>query len=244
MLVLVAGPMMLKRQRVCSKHRALLILRGVSGALGAFTYYAAIAQVPLAETMALVNLSPFVVTILASIFLKEKCGKRHIAALLISFLGALCIIRPNFNTLNTGYLIAFASAVITGCSYTLVRKLKQDVDTQTIVFYYCIVSVLFSLAFMGFSGFVWPSLLDWFKLVCLGVVAQLFNWTNTSAYKYAPAGKIAIFGYMSIFCSALFGIVLWNEYLVVGTVIGILLIFSGAFLSFYNEKTENMNISQ
>ena len=85
MLVLFAGPRMLKRQRDCNKHKALLILRGVSGALRASTQYAAIAQVPLAETMARVNLSPFVVTILASIFLKEKCGKRHIAALLIRF---------------------------------------------------------------------------------------------------------------------------------------------------------------
>jgi len=41
MLVLFAGPRMLKRQRVCNKHKALLILRGVSGALRASTQYAA-----------------------------------------------------------------------------------------------------------------------------------------------------------------------------------------------------------
>ena len=133
MLLVASGTMAAKHQRLSGNHKPLLILRGVSGVLGAFTYYAAVARAPLAETMALVNLSPFVVTVLAAKFLRERMRKGHILALIISFAGALFIIRPNFSCVEVGYLIAFASAVITGCSYTMVRKLKQDVDTHCVL---------------------------------------------------------------------------------------------------------------
>ena len=66
MLIVASGTMLVKHQRLSGRQKPLLILRGFSGVLGAFTYYAAVAQAPLAETMALVNLSPFVVTVLAT----------------------------------------------------------------------------------------------------------------------------------------------------------------------------------
>lgn len=241
MLLLGTGTMAVHHQKLGSIHRPLLILRGLSGAAGAFTYYAALAMIPLAETMALVNLSPFIVSILAGLFLKEEIRKNHLLALLISFAGALCIIRPSFGHISAGYLIAFASAVITGCSYTMVRKLKQDMDTPTIVFYYNIVSVLVAFPVMMINGFVMPAGLEWVKLICLGLSALLFNHFNTSAYKYAAAGKISIYNYLSIIFSAVFGILLWNEHLVWGTGLGIALILAGAVLSFRNNHENGSN---
>ncbi|MEY8262039.1 DMT family transporter [Oscillospiraceae bacterium 50-60] len=236
MLVVASGTMLAKGQRLSGEQRPLLILRGFSGVLGAFTYYAAVARAPLAETMALVNLSPFVVTVLAAVFLKERLRKGHIAALLVSFAGALCIIRPSFSQVDTGYLIAFASAVITGCSYTMVRKLKQSVATPTIVFYYNIVTVLAAFPVMMLGGFVMPSWTEWVKLLCLGISALLFNYFNTSAYKYAPAGEISIYNYLSVIFSSAFGVLLWKEHLVAGTLAGIALILGGAYLSFRSDR--------
>lgn len=241
MLAVASATMAVKHQRLSGKHKPLLILRGFSGVLGAFTYYAAVARAPLAETMALVNLSPFVVTVLAAAFLGERLRKGHVLALLISFGGALCIIRPNFAHVETGYLIAFASAVITGCSYTMVRKLKQDVDTPTIVFYYNIVTALVAFPVMMLGGFVMPSGAEWIKLLCLGISALLFNYFNTSAYKYAPAGEISIYNYLSVIFSSAFGVLLWKEHLVAGTVLGIALILGGAYLSFRSDKRSAAN---
>ena len=238
MLLVGSGSMVLRHQKLGRKHRFLLILRGLSGAMGAFTYYAALAMIPLAETMALVYWSPFIVSILAGLFLKEEIRRNHLLALLISFAGALCIIRPTFEGVGAGYLVAFASAVITGCSYTLVRKLKHDVDTPTIVFYYNVVSILVAFPVMLMGGFVMPVGAEWFKLVCLGLAALLFNQLNTSAYQYAAAGKISIYNYLSIIFSAVFGSFLWNEHLILGTGIGIALILTGAALSFWSGRED------
>lgn len=239
MLVVGCASMAAQRQKLSSKHRPLLLARGVSGALGAFTYYAAVARAPLSETMALVNLSPFVVTVLAALFLGESIRRGHIVALFVSFAGALCIIRPSFGSVEAGYLIAFSSAVITGCSYTMVRQLKKDVDTPTIVFYYNIVTVLGALPVMLLTGFVTPVGFTWVKLLLLGISALLFNVLSTSSYKYAPAGDVAIFNYLSIIFSSLFGILLWDEHMVVGTAIGIALILGGAWLSFASDKKKS-----
>lgn len=243
MLIVACTTMVVQHQKLSGKHKPLLIARGLSGALGAFTYYAAVAMVPLAETMALVNLSPFVVTVLAALFLHEGIRRGHVVALVVSFAGALCIIRPSFDHVELGYLIAFASAVITGCSYAMVRKLKQDVDTPTIVFYYNIVTVVASFPVMLASGFVMPAGVEWVKLFFLGVSALLFNYFNTSAYKYAPAGEISIYNYLSIIFSSFLGILLWGEYLVIGTVIGIVLILGGAYLSFRSDRSHQEEVS-
>ena len=237
MLLGGCGSMVLKRQRL-SPCKSLLVLRGLSGAFGALTYYAAVAAAPLAEAMALVNLSPFVVTVLAAMSLQEGIRKNHVAALLVSFIGALCIIRPGFGSLQAGHLIAFASAVITGCSYTMVRRLKRDTDTPTIVFYYNIMTVSVALPLTVLGGFVMPRGLEWVKLVCLGLCSLLFNYFSTASYQYAPAGEISIYTYLSILFSALIGVLVWKERLVSGTVVGILLVLAGAYLSFRSEKDD------
>lgn len=236
MLLVSCGTMVVKHQRLTHRHVPLLVARGFSGALGAFTYYAAVASIPLAETMALVNLSPFAVTILAAVFLKEKIHRWNFIALVASFAGALCIIRPSFGSVEPGYLIALASAIITGCSYTMVRRLKQDVDTPTIVFYYNIVTVAVAFPVMMLGGFVVPSGAELFKLFCLGVSALLFNYFNTSAYQYAPAGEISIYNYFSIIFSSVFGFLLWSEHLAAATAAGIVLILFGAYWSFRGER--------
>jgi len=240
LVMLIGGclSMLLQRQRLSSQNRPLLVARGVSGAFGALTYYAAVARVPLAETMALVNLSPFVVTILAALFLKEKIHRGHVFALLIGFGGALCIIRPGFEMLQLGHFIAVSSAIITGCSYTMVRKLKQTTDTPTIVFYYNIMTVLIALPLTILGGFVMPQGLEWLKLICLGTCSLLFNYFNTASYKHAPAGEISIYNYLSILFSSLLGILLWDEHLVLGTGIGILLILCGAYMSSKSDRSK------
>ena len=118
------------------------------------------------------------------------------------------------------------------------RKLKHDVDTPTIVFYYNVVSILVAFPVMLMGGFVMPVGAEWFKLVCLGLAALLFNQLNTSAYQYAAAGKISIYNYLSIIFSAVFGSFLWNEHLILGTGIGIALILTGAALSFWSGRED------
>lgn len=239
LVMLLAGLLSMKwaGQKLSSDHKGWLVLRGISGAMGAFTYYAAVARIPLAETMALVNLSPFVVTILAGIFLKEGFRRSNILGIIISFAGAIFVINPGFATMNTGILIALASAFITGCSNTLVRKLRTDTDTPTIVFYYNIITIVIFFPAMLYGGFVMPSPAECVKLVFLGASSLLFNYCNTASYKYAHAGEVAIYTYFSIIFSSMTGFLIWGEIPALMTVAGVILIIGGAYISFRFESS-------
>lgn len=236
MLLLGCSSMIARHQSLDNRQLPLLLARGLSGAFGALTYYAAVASIPLSETMALVNLSPFIVTVLAAVFLKEKIFKHNIAALVLSFGGALVIIQPGFRAVSAAYLTALASAFITGCSYTMVRQLKKNTDTSSIVFYYNAVTLAVALPLVLLEGFVMPQGLTWFKLFCLGLCSLLFNYFNTASYKYANAGDISIYTYLSIIFSTIIGIVFWKEALVPATAVGIALILGGAWYSFSRGK--------
>ncbi len=226
------------RSRAPFKHvnRGMLILRGLTGLAGGLTYYLAVSKAPMAEVITLSNMFPFMVVILSAIFLKEKIRSYHIAAVAISFVGAIFVIRPGFAEINIYYIIAFTSAIFTAFSYTILRHLRTTDTSEIVVFYFSLIGVLGCIPIMLLGEFVVPTAYQFFQLLILGFNATLYQWLVSSAYKYAPAGELSIYSYTTIIFSALLGILLWQEYLVPATIIGIACIFIGGYIIFRKEK--------
>jgi drug/metabolite transporter (DMT)-like permease len=214
----------------------MLILRGLTGVVGGITFYVAISGAPMAEVTTLSNIFPFMVVILSAIFLKEPIRRFHIIAVVISFIGAMFVIRPGFTEINIYYIIAFVSAIFTAFSYTILKHLRITDTSEIVVFYYSIIGVLGCIPIMILGNFIIPTPFQFFQLLVLGLNATLYQWFISSAYKYAPAGELSIYSYTTIVFSALMGILFWQEYLVPATIIGILCIFIGGYVIFRKEK--------
>ena len=219
-------------------NQGMLILRGLTGLAGGLTYYLAVSRAPLAEVISLSNMFPFLVVILSAIFLKEKIRPYHIVAVGISFIGAIFVIRPGFDEINMYFIIAFASAVFSGVSYTILKHLRTTDTSEIVVFYFSLISVLGCIPIMLLGEFVLPTGYQFFQLSVLGLNATLYQWLLSSAYKYAPAGELSIYSYTTIIFSALLGIVLWQEYLVPATITGMACILTGGYIIFRKEKTK------
>ena len=76
------------------RHPLLQIFRGGLLLISTFLFFAAIAQMPIADALALVFISPLIVTALSPVLLGEQVGSRRWAAVWTGFIGALIIIRP------------------------------------------------------------------------------------------------------------------------------------------------------
>ncbi|MBU3093153.1 hypothetical protein K2F40_14265 [Clostridium sp. CM028] len=59
-----------------------------------------------------------------------------------AFIGALLIIKPQFNFLVLPPPLGFISAMCAGAAYTLIRCLRDREKASTIVFYFSFVSVV------------------------------------------------------------------------------------------------------
>lgn len=217
-------------------NQTMLILRGLTGLAGGLTYYLAVSKAPLAEVISLSNMFPFMVILLSAFFLKEKIKSYHILAVAISFAGALFVIRPGFDDINIYYIVAFASAVFTAFSYTILKHIRTTDTSEIVVFYFSLIGVLGCIPIMVLGQFILPTPFQFFQLSILGLNATLYQLLISSAYKYAPAGELSIYSYTTILFSSLMGILFWQEYLMPATVFGIACIFIGGYIIYKKDN--------
>ena len=68
-------------------------MRSLCGLVAFVSFYAALRHLPLADAVAIAFGSPFLVTALAGVVLKEHVGRQWLA-IAVGFLGMLLIVRP------------------------------------------------------------------------------------------------------------------------------------------------------
>ncbi|MEL7598462.1 MAG: DMT family transporter, partial [Clostridiaceae bacterium] len=192
------------------ENQKYLIARSFLGLTGVFLYFYSISKLNLADSAMLNKLSPFFITIFAVIFLKEKLTPMKVISMFVVFLGALLVIKPQWNLSVVPAISGFLSAAFAGGAYTLVRFLKNRENPATIVFYFSFVSVIGTLPFM-LVNFAIPTKIQFVYLVLTGVFAAVAQFALTYSYKYAPASEVAIYNYVNIVFSAIIGFFIWGE---------------------------------
>ena len=218
------------------ENRKFLIGRALLGTLGIIANYYAIEHLILADANMLNQLSPFFVIIFSSLFLKEKITKNQFIILITAFLGSLFIIRPSFSLEIIPALVGLSSAIFAGAAYTFVRFLGNREKGPTIVFFFSLFSILFTLPFViiTFKPF---SILQLFYLLMAGVAASVAQFSLTSAYKYAPAKEISIYSYTQIIFTAFIGFILFGQVPTKFSFIGYAIVIIASIAMFiYNNK--------
>ena len=222
------------------ENQKTLILRSVFGTLGIVFNFYAIDKLVLSDANMLNKLSPFFVIIFSAIFLKEKINTKQGLAIIVAFIGALFIIKPQFNFDIVPSLIGVLGAICAAAAYTCLRALGGKEKYYTIVFYFSFFSTIAILPFM-LIVYKEMSMLQFVYLILAGIFASIGQFGITIAYKYAKAKEISIFDYSNILFSAIISIVLFNvipDYL---SVIGYIIIFAVSLYMFlYNKKLDKI----
>jgi len=218
-------------------NKKLILLRSTFGLLGIFAYYTALSLLSLSDAVIINKLSPFFVLIFSALFLKEKIKGKQIYALILAVTGALFVIKPSFDLTIIPALIGLASAILAGAAYTTVRKLSESDEPLVIVFYFSLITTLVTLPMMVFTKtFVMPNSMEFLLLTLIGLSAVTAQILMTSAYRYAPAGELAIYTYSNIIFSIIFSIVIWSDFPDFYSLIGALLIVSGGYINYKVKK--------
>lgn len=220
------------------KNLPQLIMRAAFGTVGIVCNYYAIDHLVLSDASMLNKLSPFFAVIISYFYLKEKVTPFQISAVIIAFLGALCIIKPGFSSLITGpALIGALGGLGAGAAYTMVRKLSLNGERGPfIVFFFSAFSCIVCLPYLLFAYH--PMTLQ--QLICLilaGLAAAGGQFTITAAYAHAPAREISVFDYSQIVFAALLGFFFLNQVPDLLSLIGYVIICSTSVaMFFYNHK--------
>ncbi|EDS78264.1 DMT family transporter [Clostridium massiliodielmoense] len=225
------GPILGKKE-----NQKYLLARALLGLTGMFLYFYSIDHLKLADSAMLNKLSPFFITLFAIMFLKEELTGMKIVSMIIVFVGALLVIKPQWDLSIIPALAGFLSAAFAGGAYTLVRFLKDRENPSTIVFYFSLVSVLGSFPFM-LMNFIMPTKIQFLYLILTGVFAAIAQFSLTYSYKYAPASEVAIYNYVNIVFSGIIGFFIWNEIPDKLSILGgVIILIMATIVYFYNKK--------
>ncbi|MBC2857315.1 DMT family transporter [Cetobacterium sp. 2A] len=219
-----------------SRGRKLLFIRAIFGTTGAVLYFFAISKINLANAVLLNNLSPFWVTILAWMFLKEKPSKKGMIYLVVILIGAILVIKPKMDFSIIPSLLGFASSFFAGAAYTYVRYLRKLDNSSNIVFWFSLYSAIFMLPLMFMETFIVPNFYQLLLLSAVGICGALGQIFLTSAYRIAPVNEVSIYQYLNIIFAAIYGVLLWHQIPDSLSLIGGFIILGSAYLNFYEHK--------
>jgi drug/metabolite transporter (DMT)-like permease len=237
-------------------HRiGLHILRGIFLYISYTAYYLALAQLPMATSVALYFTVPFFVATLGIPILGERVALRNWIAIGMGFLGVLIILRPGAGLIEPASFLPIVSALAYAISALLARRLGTTEGgaamALTATAFYLVAGAITALALAGtpsesahrsvrflLNPWVWPGLLDLGLLSLCGVISAAGFFFLSQGYRLAEANRAAPFEYASLPWSILWGYLFFGNFPDVATLGGAVVIMGAGFYTLHYERRE------
>jgi len=211
---------------VFGQAKALLILRGLSGAFALILNYYLIQQVPLAAASTLVYLVPIFTTVLGIFFVGEKVRALQFMFFVLSFSGILIIQGFDERVSFFHLLVGISCSMLMGLAYNCVRKLTRTEHPIVIMYYFPLLCLPVTLIGMLFDWKT-PEGIEWLYLLMVGVTGQLAQYYLTRSYQIAEIATVSIASYSSIIFTLSLGFILFGESFNAMTYLGMFLVVLG-----------------
>ena len=260
--ILISYLIFSKQKIILKTHYPLLTtVRVICFFFGFSFFYASLTFMSLAMANALFFCSPFFISILAMVFLKEKIGIRRWSAIFVGFIGVYIVLNPNFENFNIMNLAPIACALCYSISMTITKIISDKDNVYTQMLHLYIGAIIISTFFFIFTGngqfntFADPTfqfmLREWFTntsyawpiIIAMGVVATFSFYFVFSAYSIASPSAVSLFEYSLIVWSIITGYLLFNDIPSIRTFIGITLIISAGIYIYVRERARDQYIA-
>ena len=261
-LILLFVFLKIKSQKLVFKtHYPLLTCcRVICFFFGFSFFYISLTYMSLAMANALFFSSPFFISILAIIFLREKIGIRRWLAILVGFIGVYVVLNPDFENFNYMKLAPVACALCYAISMTITKITSDKDNVYSQMFHLYIGAIGISILFFIFTGkgqfntFSDPTFQfitrEWFTntayawpyIVAMGFVAAVSFYCVFSAYSVASPSVVSLFEYSLIIWAIIIGYVLFNDVPTVRTFVGVALIIGAGVYIYLREKAKDQMI--
>ena len=210
--VVLIAPVLLRMfaARAAPSRIGLHMLRGLAHGTAVMLWFFAMARIPIAQVTAIGFTTPIFTTMGAVLFLGEVLHARRIAAVVVSFLGTLIILRPGAVSIELGALAQLAAAPLFACSFLIAKKLTQTESSASIVAY---MSVFVTLALLPPALLAWrtPTLTELGWLFVTAVFATAGHYTFTRAMQTVELTVLQPFSFLQLVWATLLGFYAFSE---------------------------------
>ena len=252
LLVLIAGFIAKPPENKGGKFH-LLIFRGMMGTTALYTLLYCILHLLLGTAMTYNLTSALFIAVFSFILFREYHGRIVLLAVLLGFAGMLLIYKPAMHFPWYYHLAGLLSGITSALAYITVNRLAGYYDSRIIVLAFIGTGVLVPTLLM-ITGYIfnitpddvffiqwkWPSGIEWFYVLWLGLAALFGQYFVTKAYGADKAGIVSSIGYANIIFSVFIGMALGDAFPDLMSSAGILcIILSGVIISVFKSKTKS-----
>ncbi len=227
LMVVLLGPkygtaLVATRRPVAQVTRALLLVAVTGFAMAAFQV------MPLAETTALIFVTPLLVALLAGPMLGEMVGLPRWIAALVGFGGMLLIARPGSDLAPAGIAYTLIAAVCYAFYQIQTRKMTATEKPLTMVFYTALVGTAsMSLALPWIWTGPTPTAMEALMICSLALYGGTGHFLLTHAFRHAPASVLAPFLYAQLIWASLLGWLFYDQWPDTLSIAGMVTIVAG-----------------
>ena len=241
--VMVLSPIFIKTKLNVFKtsHLKVHFLRVLINYPSMLLFFYGINFVTIEKANSLTFIVPFIATILAVIFLKEKIYVYRIFALVLGFIGMLIIIRPGMIEVSYGVYMILISSFLWAVMIIITKILSKDESAITILSYQYLLMFLISFVFALFNWQT-PSQETVLYLFLAGLSGTIFHLTLYQAYKLVDVSLVQPYSFLVLVFASILGYFVFDEVPDIYTWIGTSIIFVGIIIISIREMQINKNI--
>ena len=244
-----------------SQYPLLTIIRSILFMFAFLFYYIGLAYLPYAVTTALFFTTPFFITILSKIFLKENIGLIRLLTIIFGFIGVVIIANPTFDSFNIFMIFPILCAFGYSASMIIIKITSDKDSVYSQTFHVYLATLLFAplVTYIGSSfdaysadnkvlNFVFRSwelnlYTQYFLIFVVGVCVVAGFLLIFNAYRVGKPFIIAPFEYTILLWSIFYGWLIWDEKVTIQSWIGMAMIVAAGIYLFYRERVNEQEIT-
>lgn len=212
------------------------LARGTLLGVATWLFITAISRIPMADAVALLFVTPLLVTALSPFLLGERVGPRRWTAVVIGFVGVLIMVRPGAGVTDPYALLALGAGLCNTFYVILTRTASVSAPPLVSLFYSgCIPAIGYTIA----VPFVWqtPVPLEWGLMIAMAACGAMAHLLLIRAYTRAPAPYLQPFAYNEMTMSVVIGFIVFGDFPDLWKWAGMAVIVgSGIYISFRERK--------
>ena len=192
-----------------TRRPGMHFIRAATGVGAMFCFFYTIAEIELAKAVLVKMTTPFILPLVAWLWLSETITLRTLIAIAIGFAGVVVIMDPD-SGVEPVLLVALLGAFLMSVAKVSIRRMADTEPPRRIVFWFGVFSTLISAVPLLWARPL-PSMehLPW--LLAIGLTATIAQIAMTTAYQVANPGKVGIYNYTAVIWAAALGWFLWAE---------------------------------
>ena len=212
-------------------------MRAVLNIVAILAYFTAVSLIPLTQVTALGFTSPLFASLFAVLILGEVMRRSRITGLLLGLAGAVIILRPGFQEISIGAMLALGSALFWAGAMTCIKSLSRTDPSVAVVFYAAFLQL--PIAFV-LTLFVWrtPTLAQLGLMVIIAIIGTLAQLSITQAFRQADSSVVLPMDFTKLIWASILGYFLFAELPDIWAWIGGAVVFSGVLWVGYSEARE------